>query len=326
MALNLCAVLVPRLVTAATPIVDTLPPLQEVTVIGKVNDHTLNLQIQEFVQSHARPSALIGQIGRWREAVCPVVSGLQDAADAVVARRITSVALAVGAPRPAPGKKCITNVEVVFTNSPQQLLDHIADKYHALLGFYRTSERKQILTFSHSIQAWYMTGTRSLYFSPPPTCSIGCPTPQDGMGVAAYPTATPPFNTGLEVDSDQTAGGPGSFGVTGGDVNPFTHGLRSEFLHVLVIVDSKAVAKFRLAAISDYVAMLALTRLVFLDDCSGLPSIVNLFAAHCTDVPATITSADIAYLKGLYGADLDKDLKYELRDMHEGMRRVIQGP
>ncbi|HEV2703434.1 MAG TPA: hypothetical protein VGV09_17535 [Steroidobacteraceae bacterium] len=300
-------------------------PVPEVTVIGKMDPHTLNHVIQQFVQSHDKPSALIGQIGRWRDAVCPAVSGLQGTADGFVASRITNVAHAVGAPGAAPGKPCVTNVEVVFTPSPQQLLDHIAEKYHPLLGFYRVSEHKQTVTFSHPIQAWYRTGTRTVHFDPPPMCVPRCEPPNDGMGKAGFPTATEPFNNGFEEDSDQSAGGPGSFGVSGGDVSPFTHGLRSEFLHVLIIVDSKAVAKFPLQGIADYVAMLSLTRLASLDDCSDLPSIVNLFATHCAAAPSTLTTADISYLKALYGADLEQNLNLEQYDMHARMLKGISG-
>jgi hypothetical protein len=146
------------------------------------------------------------------------------------------------------------------------------------------------------------------------------------MGKAGFATSVPPFITGLQVDSDQTAGGGGSFGASGDAIDRFAHGIRSEFVHGPVIVDSKAVAKYPLKGISDYVAMLALTRFASLDTCSDLPSIVNLFATNCAAAPAKITTADIAYLKGPDGADLDKNLNAELGDMHEGMRRVMQDP
>lgn len=158
-AVGFCSVILAATAAAAPP-VDTSPSLQEVTVIGKLDAHTLNREIRQFVQSHAAPSAMIGQVGRWREAIC------------------------------------------------------------------------------HPIQAWYMTGTRSLGYLPPLRCNLGCTPPNDGMGKAGFPTATTPFITGLQVDSDETAGGPGGFGATGSAVDHFSHGIRSEFLHVLVIADS----------------------------------------------------------------------------------------
>ena len=76
------------------------------TVIGKMDAPTLSRAVSQFVQSHAKPGALSGQVGRWRENVCPTVSGLQRAAGEFVSRGITSVARGVGAPTPATGKKC----------------------------------------------------------------------------------------------------------------------------------------------------------------------------------------------------------------------------
>ena len=295
-------------------------PLPEVAVVGKMDARTLDHVVRQFVQSHAKPSAMIGQVGRWREAVCPAVSGLRDSYGDFVSHRITSVAHEVGAPTPAAGKKCNVNAEVVFTASPQQLLDHIADKYHPLLGYYRLSERKQVITFSGPIQAWYMTGTRSLDYQPPIT---GLDKMQTTGDMAVNPSAAPPFVTGLQADSNQSAGGPGSFGSTGAAGSYFTKGLRSEFMHVLIIVDSNAVKKYPLGGISDYVAMLALTRLASADTCSDLPSIINLLASGCAAAPATLTTADIAYLKALYGADLDQNLNIEQGDMHERMLSTI---
>ena len=115
-------------------------PLDEVTVVGKTDLPTLNREIQQFVQSHAKPSTLIGQIGRWREKVCPAVSGLQGAAAEFVSHQIQNVARSVGAPSVTSGKKCSVNIEVLFTGEPQALLDQIAAKYPPLLGYYRTSE------------------------------------------------------------------------------------------------------------------------------------------------------------------------------------------
>jgi hypothetical protein len=100
--------------------------LPEVMVNGKMDSHTLDRAINQFVQSHAKPSTLIGQVGRWREKVCPAVTGLQSAAAEFVSHQIESVARGVGAPTPVSDKKCSVNIEVAFTSEPQALLDHIA--------------------------------------------------------------------------------------------------------------------------------------------------------------------------------------------------------
>jgi hypothetical protein len=290
-------------------------PMDEVMVVGKTDLPTLKREIHQFVQSHAKPSTLIGQIGRWHQKVCPVVTGLQDAAAEVVSHQIESVARSVGAPTVASGKKCSGNVEVVFTGGPQGLVDHIAaTKYRPLLGYYRETELKQVTTFNHPVQAWYMTGTRSF--------DAGLPIVGLSLGQSGRTDVTGLFNTGMKIDSAATDGRSG-FGQSGNPDSYFTKSLRSEFMHVLIIVDSKAVAKYTLRSISDYIALLALTHIGSQDTCSGLSSILTLFDAGCGQLTAEITSADTAYLKALYGADLDMNLSLEQGDIREQMLQTI---
>ena len=288
-------------------------------VLGKTNLPALKHEIHQVVQSHAKPSTLIGQIGRWREKVCPFVTGLQGAAAEVVSHQIENVARSVGAPTVTSGKRCSANIEVVFTGEPQALLDHIAaTKYRSLLGYYRKSELKQVTTFNHPVQAWYMTGTRSIDAAPP---IAGLTSGQSGAERGGDDISSI-IVTGLKVDSAATDGSLG-FGASGNPESYFTKGLRSEFMHVLIIVDSEAVAKYSLQSISNYIALLALTRIGSQDACSGLSSILTLFDAGCGQPPTELTSADTAYLKALYGADLEKKLTLEQADINEQMLQGI---
>ena len=77
---------------------------------------------------------------------------------------------------------------------------------------------------------------------------------------------------------------------------------------------------------TDYLALLALTRMADLDLCAPLPSITDLLAGGCaTPVADSLTGADRAYLKALYSADLGKNLNIERADIHEEMMRQIEG-
>lgn len=109
-------------------------------------------------------------------------------------------------------------------------------------------------------------------------------------------------------------------GLTG---SYFTKGLTREPLHLLVIVDTRKVAADSLRSISDYIAMLALTRMGSLDGCSELPSSIDLLSSSCgsTTKPQALTAADTAYLEALYSSDLEANLTIEQRDM-----RVDHGP
>jgi hypothetical protein len=292
-------------------------PLEEVTVVGKTDLPTINREIHQFVEAHARPSTLIGQIGRWRVKVCPAVTGLQLAFAKFVTDRIENVAGNVGAPTATSAEGCSANIEVIFTGEPQALVDHIAaTRSRPLLGYYR-KDLKEVTTFDHPVQAWYMTGTRSIDAGLP---MVGLNSSHADVSTDGDMTSL--IRTGLMLDSAATDGSMG-FGASGNPESRLAKGLRSEFIHVLIIVDSKQVAKYSLRSIADYIALLALTRIGSQDTCSGLSSVLTLFDADCGKPPAEITGADIAYLKALYRADLDKNLALEQSDIHERMLRAI---
>jgi hypothetical protein len=335
LALGLCALALPQFAAAASTAAppdhfDSAngPSLPEVTVIGKMDKHTLDHVINQFIESHAEPSPVISQIGRWREEVCPKVTGLQDPYRDFVSNGIIKLARSVGAPARLNPTKCSANIEVVFTPDPQALLAGITQKYRSLLGYYPTTEAKQATTFTHPIQAWYVTGSRTLNGFLPPKMGAGRGPPSVGCcgegGLPQPPSAVQPFVVGMQIDSAETAGISGEgMGPTGTAGSRLSHGLRSEFVHVLIIVDAGKVAKYPLQTISDYIALLALTHIASLDNCSQLPSILNIFGKDCAAPPGALTASDAAYLKSLYGADLDTNLNIEQGDLRQRMLDVI---
>ncbi|MGB6449343.1 MAG: hypothetical protein WBE92_01175 [Steroidobacteraceae bacterium] len=130
-AVLLVAMLTTGRAAAAQPADQSAPqdshPLQEVQVTAsKLNRRTIKRITMQFLRSHAAPTTEIHQISRWWVAECPRVAGLQPAAEALVSRRVEEVARSVGAPTWRAGRKCRTNIGIVFTSEPQQLLNEIA--------------------------------------------------------------------------------------------------------------------------------------------------------------------------------------------------------
>jgi hypothetical protein len=331
------AVLISGLAAAAQPTdppapQNSAPPAEVVVSASRLPREQLKRVAIQFVKAHGAVSPVIHQIGRWQVKVCPRVTGLQPAANAFVSRRVTEVARSVGAPSEI-GKGCAVNVEVVFTAQPQLLLSHIAKAYPALLG----SSRLPGDTTSHrAIQAWYTTGTRLTTGWTPPAPPMG----GSGGGIAIGAQAVGP-NLMMELQGSVDASTPaGSVAGDGARVDPadgggfagfgnaasyFTKGFTSEFLHVFLVVDTSRIAAESLASISDYVSMLALTRMDFLDGCSDLPSIIDLLSSGCGKraKPLALTESDTAYLKALYSADLEKNLNLEQGDMRDRMVTTI---
>jgi hypothetical protein len=293
-------------------------PLAEVQVTAprlmdrRTLDHVI---VPLFVESHGEPSVTINQIGRWREGICPTTTGLLPDYNAFVSRKVLSVAKSVGAPAAERVEKCRINLEIAFTPAPQQLLDHIAKSYPRLLGL------RPGRSFTRVVQAWYLTGTRSMIGGQRPVAGLNGPNID-----AAAATALSPIINGVQADSEFGAGlgGLGPSGIAGSHLGK---DLSSEFLHVLVIVDAKSVAEYPLGAVSDYIAMLALTRMASLDTCSALPSIIDLFSAGCRArvAPDALTEADAAFLKALYASKLDQNLNIERGDLHDRMLTGLTG-
>jgi hypothetical protein len=73
--------------------------------------------------------------------------------------------------------------------------------------------------------------------------------------------------------------------------------------------------------------MLALTRMSSLDDCSRLPSIIDLLSSGCgkREKPVALTETDTAYLKALYSANLENTLNLEQGDIRDKMVTAIRG-
>jgi hypothetical protein len=287
-------------------------PLDEVVIsTQKFDRRTLDrVIVPRFVQSHGAPSPMIDQVARWQNAVCPQTTGLQGVYNEFVSRRVVAAAQAVGAPT---RKKCSINIEIVFTPTPQELLDHLAKAYPALLGSTRSPKDK---TFARAVEAWYLTGTRSMAGVNPPVTGLDTP-PDPGGDNAIAPAAPAAITPGIQVDLPNGLGTAPS-GLAGSHLGM---SLRSEFLHVMVIVDSRKVTGLPLGALSDYVAMIALTRMVSLDTCSELPSIIDLLSAGCGEraKPGAITAADTAFLKALYDSNLEFRLNLEQGEMHDRM-------
>src|SRR3954469_16715526 len=82
--------------------------------------------IRDFVDSHSAVTHL-GKIARWEEGVCPSVTGLPANFVKYINKRIRDLPASVGAPVNAD-ETCKSNISIVFTTKPQDLLNSIREK------------------------------------------------------------------------------------------------------------------------------------------------------------------------------------------------------
>jgi hypothetical protein len=278
--------------TKATPSTTVSP----VTVQSAPTPRTIQKQANSFVKSYAAtPNPNIGQIGRWHDPVCIQIWGLPLAAQAAkIKARMESMAQAVGLPPARPG--CKINVEIVFTDQPQE----------PILGYDHRDKMAKLKTFNHPIQAWYVTGTES-----------------DGLDVEELMSI--PGLRSLLPPSNRVADDPENI-PPAGCTNRFTACYKSEFSNVFIVADNKALDGANLRLIADDMAMLALSQPRSLDGCNALPSVIDRFAlSPCPgrDPPTGLTPADAAYLEALYSADPEGKKFVEYAAIGERMANIL---
>jgi hypothetical protein len=265
--------------------------------------------VPNFVKSHSTPSTVIGQLTRWRDGICPLTRGLDDAMTAFVTARIRAVAAAVGAPldESSSCKANVTiltsNVTILFTLEPQKVVDAIIKKDSRLLGFHYAQQEKKLATFIHPVQGWYVTSTRNWR---------GVETVNDPLPLGVY--------------------GDGAIAgcvMCAGKVAPGTPGSRldnyrsSQVVHALIVVDANKITGMTIGSISDYLAVLTLSQARASEGCSQLPSIMDLMAPGCAadKKPDQITAGDLAFLRALYRANLETPVDLEESNIENAMMR-----
>jgi len=274
------------------------PPVESVTVTGASSK-----AINDFVQAAATPTHIIGKVARWETPICPAAVGVPEDVIAQVVKRVKDVAVQAGV-RVSSNPVCKPNIVIAFTSTPQPLLDSIRKDQPQWLGYHVTPQDLDRLgTVTRPIQAWYSTATEDL-------------------------------NGHRQIDASQSDGNDRGVLLTGpcylmgghsrtGGTNPYctawfpnaiaaevkgsrvADGLRATFDHVTIIANPLKV-RASMAAIEDYIAVLALAQINSLDTCQSLPSITSLLASGCTQAGTAITANDLGYLKAVYAANPEK--------------------
>ena len=249
---------------------DAAQDVESVTVTG-ARAHRI---IQNYVKSLAAPARVTGKITRWQDGICPITVGLRPEAVKFIDEQLRAVAQEAGAPvNEKPD--CVPNIEIVFTTDPQGLMDTVRKERPQLLGYADNQAKMAALaTFTGPVQAWYTTQTRDINGETVIDMAHHKGMPQNGVP----PDAIVMKSTGLRL----------------GD------GLTSDFYHVVVAADPTKLTDYPIGQIADYIALLALSHVDKPGDCQPLASILNLLAPGCRTVPDGLSTADMAYLDGLY--------------------------
>jgi hypothetical protein len=254
--------------------------------------------LQNFAKSFVTPTRRTGKIARWESGICPLTVGQPPAFSAYITKRVKDVAAMVGAPVNA-APDCRPNIEIVFTTTPQALLDDVRARRVEFLGFAETSaQREKLATVTRPIQAWYATQTKDLHGT---TRIDSSRHTNAGMTMACFTCLPCPFCKGLNAPFLEL---PDAHEAVAG--SSLSDGTRSSFFHAIVVVDANRLAGYQIGPLSDYISVLALAQINSLDACQQLPSIVNMLVAGCEQKSADLTENDLAFLRGLYRMSSEK--------------------
>jgi len=259
-------------------VVLTPPPVETVIVTAPtwLGDHPQTV-IHGFVRAYALAAPVSDEITRWKNGVCPRTRGLsQEEYNAYVTARIREVAQEAGAP--LQSSSCRGNIDVLFTDKPQEFLDRIRKEGGARLLGTRPSQAETAGTMRYAVQAWYATATRDTNGA-----LIGDDEDPDGI-----------FGSSIR-DLPQRA-------VEGSLLRTDLH---SELAHIYIIADTSKTHDYLLGAVADYIAVLALSQTQSFEACKNIPSITNLISPNCNaDLkPTAMTDTDMAFLKAVYTMD-----------------------
>ena len=305
-ALTACALM--ALVLAAPATAQTSKSDTETVIVnGQRVPATPDAIAHEAIHALAAPTSLLNEIARWRMDICPRTDGLSSRnANDYVTNRIRDIARQAGAPlADAP---CKSNLEILFTDQPQQALDEVRAQHPAILGYHPD------VTVSRAVQAWYMTGTtdtkgRTVVDHD----TIG--TIEYANGGAYVATSKPNIgNVPVVTSNIPTAS------IEGWNGRPE---VTSDIMGALIIADTRQTGGMSLGPVADYIAMLALSRLDGDAGCQRLPSIVNIVASSCAQKPDTISASDIAFLRGVYKMDPGASLQVQQDDIAGEMAKAI---
>jgi hypothetical protein len=302
----ICAVLAAACLAASAE--PPAPPQENVTVTATKSREVLD----KFAKAFTTPTKLTGKIARWESAICPVAVGQQAQFTAFVTARVKVIAAAVGAPV-SSDKSCTPNIEIVFTTTPQELLDKIRKDDPDYLGYAESSAlREKLAAVTHPVEARYATETIDVNGMRRVDSArrLGTGITMSNFNAFAMPSTGPGNRDPIYLPDATYAR------VTGNHINS---GSKSGFNHIIIVVDSKKLAGQSFISLADYIAMLALTQLNSLDTCQQLPSVVNMLAPECDQKVDGITKTDLAYLRGLYKMGSDKSLVFQQNDIADQM-------
>jgi len=232
-------------------------------------------RLEQFVDRVSVASPMADQLPRWDTSICTSLAGLPRRQAEFVADRIARRAMAVGVQPGEPG--CQANVSVIFTQNGDEVAQRMFEQDRQMFAYYQETNVSTLgqaafndtfLRSSAPVRWWHVSHTMTA----------------DGLSLAG----------------DASQGGMSNAPVQRASGTRLRSETREDLRRAIIIVDARRVGGVQLAALADYISMVALAQVDPGANTSGFPSILNLFAQSGGEPLTEMTVWDLAYLDGLY--------------------------
>jgi hypothetical protein len=247
--------------------------LETITVEAAREREKLAQQVNQFVSAIA-VQRFDQSLANWQREIpiCLLVAGLPREDGEYMLRRLSQIALSVGAPL-APDH-CKPNFFVVIASEPDALLKAWSKRDVNLFDNgddHGYTETRKFLDAKVPVRAWY---NAEIYNSDGTPLKYEISGPFKGFRTTSYAVATRiRFNTVRDLAS------------------------------VIVLIDAARARGISFGQLAAYVAMLGFAQIKIEVKASDTPSILRLFSDAGRSAPPGLTPWDQAFLKGLYHSD-----------------------
>ncbi len=260
-------------------------PGAPVTVEGQIRPDAVRARVQAYMRSvPAGPHD--ESIGRWRAPICPLVGGLSRDQAELILRRLSEVAVSVGAP--LGPEKCRPNLYVLAAADPKAMLKEWSAKEADLFGDRPGARADLFIKTDRPVRVWHNASS----------------VPEDGRVMARNDTRYNGSPMQPHANDSRIVENTGRFTSS-----------------VIVVLDP-SVAKVKIGQLADYIALTSFTEVDQNADIGDTPSILQLFRDKA-EAPPGLTAWDAAYLKALY--DVPPNVRLQRMLIANGMeKRVVR--
>lgn len=259
--------------SASAALAQPLPADTMTVTAERLNRGALRAQASKFMRT-ALADTRNGQNARWFTPLCLVALGVEDKVGRLFTSRIADVARHVGLK--LVGGDCDPNVAVVFTRDARTLVKTVNRRQNGALDALPGPERALLKSPTLPVRWWHFTA---------PESGDGKPFSPGPLGLGASANVLPGEITYNNNARASRLDLPSRVGITG----------------AVIVVDIDRIGAVSMAALTDYVALVALSRLRMSVRERPEGSIMALFDPGAPRF-AGLTDQDERFIEAMYGS------------------------